>query len=173
MTGQILNELQVASFHPGKQPSIDAMLNDIALEFNEPIFSASYKKMSELYLLPGRHYWVATVGLEVAGTIGLLVFTHGLAVLKNMFVAKRFRGRVSGVASHLLQTAITRAAILEIKAIYLGTMTQFAAAQKFYEKNGFTRIKEEELPAEYPGNAMDTVFYMIKIPLQDVHTEDI
>ncbi len=151
--------LPFASHH---QPGIDVLLDRIRLEFEQNIFSPAYKKISELYDLPDRHYWVAVADYKIAGTTGIVVFENRFSVLKSMFVDKAYRGELQ-IAQRLLDTAIHRSKSLNCTDVYLGTMDQFKAAQRFYEKNGFTRIKEKDLPAEYPGNMMDTVFYRLKI----------
>ena len=38
-------------------------------------------------------------------------------------------------------------------------MTQFKAAQKFYEKNNFTKIPQTVLPIDFTINPVDTIFY--------------
>lgn len=155
--------IEILPFEPHHQPDIDILLASIAWEFEENIFSPSYKKIAELHGLPGRYYWVATTDSRVAGTVGVIVAADGYCVLKAMFVEKVFRGTLYEIAARLLQTAINRSLELKCTEMYLGTMQQFKAAQKFYEKNGFEHINEGELPAGYPGNNMDTVFYRRKI----------
>jgi N-acetylglutamate synthase-like GNAT family acetyltransferase len=59
----------------------------------------------------------------------------------------------------LLQTAIVKATTAKCSHLYLGTMDRFTAAQRFYEKNGFENIPGESLPAGFPANSVDTVFY--------------
>ncbi len=46
-----------------------------------------------------------------------------------------------------------------MSCIYLGTMSQFKAAHKFYEKNGFKKIIISNLPLSFITNPIDDVFY--------------
>jgi N-acetylglutamate synthase-like GNAT family acetyltransferase len=43
--------------------------------------------------------------------------------------------------------------------LYLGTVDKLQAAHKFYEKQGFARITQKQLPAEFEGSPVDTVFF--------------
>jgi N-acetylglutamate synthase-like GNAT family acetyltransferase len=85
-------------------------------------------------------YWLALKENEVIGTVGLLFIQPQNAILKSMMVRKDFRGRMHGLSRLLLQKAMDCCLEKEIEEIYLGTMAQFKAAQKFYQKNGFKRI---------------------------------
>jgi GNAT superfamily N-acetyltransferase len=76
-----------------------------------------------------------------------------------MFLQRDFRSTGEGIATQLLQKAIQWAVGENCSYVYSGTMSQFRAAQRFYGKQGFERIEEKELPVDYPGNNMDTVFY--------------
>jgi ribosomal protein S18 acetylase RimI-like enzyme len=74
-----------------------------------------------------------------------------------MFVNEAFRGQ--GIAKRLLDIVIKWAFDHEIEDIYLGTMTQFIAAQKFYEKHGFMKILKSDLPRNFSINPVDAAFY--------------
>jgi RimJ/RimL family protein N-acetyltransferase len=72
-----------------------------------------------------------------------------------MFLHKNYRGQ--GIASSLLQTIIHWCVDNNVNAIYLGTMTQFERAQKFYENNHFERIDVGYLPSDFPVNPIDSI----------------
>jgi GNAT superfamily N-acetyltransferase len=74
-----------------------------------------------------------------------------------MFLNKKVRGQ--GIAELLLEKVINWAIENRLKTIFLGTMTQFKAAQRFYEKHGFDRISLENLPNDFPLNPVDSIFY--------------
>ena len=74
-----------------------------------------------------------------------------------MFLDAQVRGK--GLAEQLLNTATAWAIQHGALRMYLGTMIQFKAAQRFYEKLGFDKIEEEQLPADFPANPVDKVFY--------------
>jgi GNAT superfamily N-acetyltransferase len=78
-----------------------------------------------------------------------------------MFLAYEFRGK--GVAKLLLKTLLDWATENKIKTVYLGTMSQFKAAQKFYVNNGVTKIDQTDLPFDFPLNPVDAVFYKMTL----------
>ncbi|MNP85928.1 Acetyltransferase (GNAT) family protein [compost metagenome] len=47
--------------------------------------------------------------------------------------------------------------------IYLGTTEKFLAAHRFYEKHGFERIEQQDLPASFPLMVVDTRFYLLTL----------
>lgn len=157
MKNLIIEIVPVETFH---QPGIDLLYKKIEQEFSEPVFSSLPQSLIELSQPANRFYWVAVVKEKVIGTAGIIILSNKSAVLKSMFLAKEFRGNTKGVANMLLQTAINRAKEQGCNTIYLGTMEQFKAAQRFYEKNDFRQIAQEELPADFPSNTFDTIFYL-------------
>lgn len=155
--------LTITDYHTGHQEGVDAMLLDIAGEYAEEIFSPAYKKISEVCHLTDRRYWTALADGQVAGTAGMIIAGGGYGVLKAMFVHKDYRGSERQTAQRLLQTAEDWAREQGCKAVWLGTMAQFVAAQRFYEKNGYVRMGAAALPEGFPMNDVDTVFLMKEI----------
>lgn len=153
--------IKIIPFEKEHQSDIDAMMADIAQEFAAPVFSAQSKRIAEVYELPQNKFWVATNNVKVAGTIGLTKLANGNVALKSMFVDKMFRGQ--NVSKLLLDTLTGWAIQHDYSRIYLGTMEQFIAGQRFYEKNGFSKHKQEELPADFVVNPLDTIFYTRRI----------
>jgi GNAT superfamily N-acetyltransferase len=76
-----------------------------------------------------------------------------------MFVKKEFRGKDYGIAELLLYKVIDWSNSENIAHIYLGTMNQFKAAHKFYEKHGFEKIGPSNLPSSFIKNPIDDIFY--------------
>ena len=141
------------------QESIDEMLVSIENEFEYSIRNSSKKKKVNVL----DKYWLALRGKEVVGTVGLIFISSQNAILKSMMVREEFRGRRYGLSLLLLQKAMNCCKEKEVKTIYLGTMTQFKAAQKFYQKNGFKEISEKKLPNNFLGNPLDSLFSYKKI----------
>jgi ribosomal protein S18 acetylase RimI-like enzyme len=67
------------------------------------------------------------------------------------------------VGARLLATAIEWSARRGLKRILLGTVDQFQAAQRFYEKHGFSVIPKSELPDHFPRMRLDTRFYQLEL----------
>jgi N-acetylglutamate synthase-like GNAT family acetyltransferase len=108
-------------------------------------------------------FWLALDGRQVVGTIGLRDIGGRQGALRKMFVKATHRGQEHLVAvrllAHLVEVA-RRGGILEV---FLGTTERFLAAHRFYEKNGFDRVADSELPATFPRMALDTRFYRLEV----------
>ncbi|HET6989748.1 MAG TPA: GNAT family N-acetyltransferase, partial [Bacteroidia bacterium] len=146
---------------PEFQPAINEMMMRIQQEFAEKITSRHSTVIPEVYQLPDQKYWVAFHEKTVIGTIGIVLHAGHSAVVKRMMVDPGYRGNRFPTAKSLLETCFNWARQHSVQTIYLGTMTQFVAAQKFYVKNGFVEIRKEELPSDYNPNPMDTLFYKL------------
>jgi N-acetylglutamate synthase-like GNAT family acetyltransferase len=133
------------------------MMSEIAMEFEEEIFS---KATEESIIIPDK-YWVAMSNGKVIGTVGILIIKNNTGILKNMMLKKTFRGKKNGISKLLLQTVTNWCEENKILKIYLGTMSQFKAAQIFYEENGFERILKSELPKDFLNNPLDKVFFQL------------
>lgn len=151
--------IKIRTYSSNNQKDIDKMLSEIANEFDIPISNQSASTTAKLI----DEYWVALNDNEVIGTIGILKIENRNAILKRMFVKKTFRGRELGVSSLLMQRAFDWCKDENINYIYLGTMDQFKAAHKFYEKKGFQKISKNTLPADFINNPVDDVFYKINL----------
>jgi N-acetylglutamate synthase-like GNAT family acetyltransferase len=141
---------------------VDVILPIQQSEFSIPI---TLEAQPDLLDIPGYYQkgsgnlWVALDGSEVVGTIALLDIGNDQGALRKMFVKKRFRGSMRGVAPRLLRVLLDWCRLKEVREIYLGTTAKFLAAHRFYEKNGFSEIKQSELPAAFPVMTVDTKFY--------------
>ncbi len=151
-------KVKIVPFHSSHQPGVAAMRAAIATEYPLPFFHSSSPGMEALSQLPGHKYWVALADDTVVGTVGVIV-NGNVAILKSLFVAKEYRGAQAGVALELLNIAIEEATNAGCHNIYLGTMEQFLAAQRFYEKYGFERIGIKDVPNVFPQNDFDVLFF--------------
>lgn len=151
----------IAPFEIRHQSKIDELMNEIQKEFEIPFRSPERVPVFE-YVLSGHQFWVALQDDQLIGTIGLTCFDSDTGIIRNMFVAKEFRGKQPGVAKGLLDTALDKAKGLNYKQVYLGTMEQFKAAQKFYSKNNFVLIPSTDLPPNMTFNPVDDLFYIVK-----------
>jgi len=131
----------------------------IVPEYPQAFFHPSSPKMEVLYQLTGHQYWVALADCKVVGTVGVILAGE-YALLKSLFLAKEYRGSRLGVASRLTQIATKTAIAAGCRKMFLGTMAQFEAAQRFYEKEGYQRVSIDDLPPAFPHNDFDVVFFM-------------
>lgn len=148
---------KIIPFETRYQEAICIMMDRIQDEFEIPFRSRNGKQISDI-VDSENLFWVAVNGEHVLGTIGLSRIDNKHAFLRHLFVVKEARGK-QGVARALLDTALNKAAHLGYESLYLGTMEQFKAAQRFYDKNGFVRIPREALPEQMPVSPVDTIFY--------------
>ena len=149
----------IVVYKKSHQNEIDAMMQEIAVEFEEQILPKTTKETPNV---PDA-YWVAIHNKKVIGTVGVLVVENQFGVLKKMMLKKEFRGKEFGVSKNMLAKVIRWSEEKGILKLYLGTMSQFKAAQSFYIKNGFLPIKESELPYNFPKNPFDTVFFVLTV----------
>ncbi len=152
-------KFQIIPFMASMQSSIDELMQSISDEFEETIYGPDSKTLTELAAIPRRTYWVAMDGERLAGTVGIALINDNNAVLKGMMLHKDYRGKEYGLSSLMLHRAELEAVKLGAGIMFLGTMTQMQGAQRFYEKNGYRLIKEQDLPADFPANPVDKVFY--------------
>ena len=78
-----------------------------------------------------------------------------------MFVAKNYRGKPLNIAQNLVNAAKSWCLLHNITDIFLGTVSSYHAAHRFYEKNGFNRIESKSLPTMFPIMEVDTYFYWL------------
>ncbi|WP_020538049.1 GNAT family N-acetyltransferase [Lewinella cohaerens] len=147
--------IKVVPFEEDMQEEIDSLVKEIGNEYKEPIFSSAAVAKKRI----ADKYWVATHNSKVIGTVAIIVLENRSGVLKMMFVSKAYRGKHYGVSQLLFQTARNWCREEKITSIFLGTMNQFKAAHRFYEKNNFTRIERANLPLDFPYNPLDDIFY--------------
>lgn len=131
-------------------------------EFEIPITleeQSDLKDIRGFYQKDHGNFWIALAGGKVVGTVALLDIGNRRAALRKMFVVAAYRGSEHGVAKKLLDTLIAWCRSKGIRELYLGTTARFLAAHRFYEKNGFTEIAREALPASFLLMSVDTKFY--------------
>ena len=145
-----------------REEIIELVLSIQRGEFNVPITADDQPDLKDIpafYQKGKGNFWVALHENMVVGTIGLLDIGNGESALRKMFVQKDFRGNRYGTASQLLQTLLQWTEKEKINIIYLGTRSEFYAAHRFYEKNGFDEIAKSVLPKYFPLMPLDDKFY--------------
>jgi N-acetylglutamate synthase-like GNAT family acetyltransferase len=155
--------METRPFDPIHAEAVPALILPIQQqEFGIPITldaQPDLKDIPAFYQRGKGNFWVALDRGEVVGTIALLDIGNGQGALRKMFVAAAHRGPEQGVARELLETLVAWSRDRGVREVILGTTDMFAAAHRFYEKNGFGRIEPADLPAAFPVMAVDTRFY--------------
>jgi N-acetylglutamate synthase-like GNAT family acetyltransferase len=145
---------------------LDLILSIQRNEFGVNITAKDQPDLSDadLFYQTGKgNFWLAELDGQTVGTIALKQFDDQSLALRKMFVHQAYRGKEKGTAQQLLDKAVTWSRQQKIQRIYLGTTDSFKAAHRFYEKNGFDLISEEELPDGFPKMLVDTRFYYLKL----------
>lgn len=117
----------------------------------------------EKYLGNGGNFWVAKEQGKVAGSIGLMMYSSGLAILKKFFVYEPYRGKPHHLGRQLYETLLSFAKENGVKKIILDTPRNTDRAHQFYEKAGFHKISKDQLPVDYDYPYEDSDFFSIMI----------
>ncbi|KTD32094.1 IAA acetyltransferase/MarR transcriptional regulatory protein [Legionella moravica] len=131
-------------------------------EFNIPVTAdiniSILKAEDNYYFNNSCNFWYAVDAQgTIIGSIGLKKINNEQGELKKFFLTPEYRGL--GIASLLLRTLIKNSLKHGFKELFLGTVEQLQAAQKFYERHGFQAIKKESLPGQFVVCPVDTLFY--------------
>ena len=95
-------------------------------------------RFSEIYNSEGNRYWVAEDETgAIVGGVGIGYLAEGLCELQKMYCLPQARG--TGLAHELMERALDYAGKYYDRC-YLETLDNMVAAQKFYEKHGFSRV---------------------------------
>lgn len=109
-------------------------------------------------------FWIAVNDDdEVIGSIGLIDIGNSQAALRKMFVKYPYRGKVLSIAQRLLDCLIEHCNNQRIRHVFLGTISLYRAAHRFYEKNNFVEVDKSQLPPNFPVMTVDTKFYSLDI----------
>lgn len=136
-------------------------IQEFSLPITDDINMSILKAEDDYYFNRSYNFWYAVDAAgTIIGSIGLKKINQHDAEIKKFFVSKPYRGKT--VARKLFATLVKAAVKHNFKYLYLGTVDSLHAAQRFYEKNGFTRIVSSGLPSDFIKCELDTVFYKVK-----------
>ncbi len=132
--------------------------NEFCIPITEETNACILKAEEEYHYNKSYNFWYAVNGEgEILGSIGLKLVNNTCGQIKKFFVIEKYRGK--GVAEKLMQTLSKAASKHEFNVLYLGTIDVLKAAQKFYIKNGFTKINKNELSSDFQTNPLDNCFF--------------
>lgn len=122
--------------------AVEAVIRSCLMEFGANHEGTAWAepdlgRFSEIYCTPGNRYWVAEdeTGKIVGGT-GIGRLTDAVCELQKMYCLPQARS--TGLAGQLMELALDYARQFYTQC-YLETLDNMTAAQRFYEKHGFTR----------------------------------
>lgn len=140
--------------------SVELIIRNCLIEFNGNREGTAWEdpdlcRFSEIYNTDDKKYWVAESD-KIVGGVGIapLSGADGVCELQKMYCIPEVRG--TGVSHKLIEVALDHAKKY-FDRCYLETFGNMTAAQKFYEKYGFTRI---EKPLGNTGHYACDVLYI-------------
>ncbi len=148
--------------HEYQSQVIDLIVSIQAKEFAVSITAddqPDLKDINNYYQQNAGNFWIALEGDNVVGTIALADIGNQQGALRKMFVKQDYRGKPLLIGQQLIDTLLKSAKQNNLSDIFLGTVPSYHAAHRFYEKNGFERIKTEDLPINFQIMEVDKYFY--------------
>lgn len=115
------------------------------------------------YFTSGGCFWVAKVEGRVVGCIGLMNLGGGLGVLKKFFVREAYRGKPNYLGRRLYGELLRFAREHQFMELILDTPKNTERAHRFYDKAGFVKIDEGELPVQYDHPYEDCDFFRLSL----------
>lgn len=119
--------------------------------------------IEESYIKTGGNFWIATVNDRLIGSIGIMPYSKEIAVLKKFFVYEDYQGEPFHLGQKLYSFLLSFAKDKGFKTIMLDTPRNTVRAHKFYEKAGFKKVGENELPLTFSHPYKDCDFFLLKL----------
>lgn len=142
-----MDTIQIIEFQPEYEQPVKDLIHlvlrslGITNKYPEINRDTDLDYILEKYKDRGR-FWLAIRGKELVGTVAIEEKDHNIAKLKRMFVLPEFQG--SGIGQKLFDTALNFAKNNGYKTLRLNTDKIMNRAHRFYEKNGFRKIGEDD-----------------------------
>lgn len=139
----------IREIEPRDNAAVESIIRSCLLEFGGKREGTAWwdpdlGRFSEIYNAEDRKYWVAESGEisgKIIGGVGIAPLDGAdnsqICELQKMYCLPEARG--TGVAGELIKIALEQAARFYDQC-YLETFGNMTAAQRFYEKHGFSRI---------------------------------
>lgn len=115
------------------------------------------------YIDKGGNFWIAKDGEKLIGSIGIMPYSPESAVLKKFFVYEPYQGEPYHIGRRLYHTLLAFAKERAFKTILLDTPRNTKRAHQFYEKAGFQRINEEDMPIRFSHPYRDCDFFLLEL----------
>lgn len=115
------------------------------------------------YIDRGGNFWIAKDDEKLVGSIGIMPYSTEIAILKKFFVYENYQGKPYHIGRKLYNELLTFAKKRAYKEILLDTPHNTERAHKFYEKAGFQKVNEEDLPIQFSHPYKDCDFFLLKL----------
>lgn len=146
------NNYIIRSIQPKDNSHIESVIRTCLIEFGGNREGTAWcdpdlGRFSEIYDKPGHAYWVVEDEQgNIVGGSGIGSLTEEVCELQKMYLLPQARG--TGVAQQLMRLCLEFAAKY-YKKCYLETFGNMLAANRFYQKNGFTKLSAPYLQTEH------------------------
>lgn len=115
------------------------------------------------YFSNGGYFWIAIESKKLVGTIGLINCGNGIGILKKFFVNEQYRGKPYNLGRKLFAELLNFAHEHKFKELVLDTPKNTERAHKFYDKAGFKKVSQKDLPIKYDPPYKDSDFFQLKL----------
>lgn len=115
------------------------------------------------YINKGGNFWIAKDDDKLIGSIGIMPYNTEIAVLKKFFVDDSYQGEPYHIGRTLYSELLAFAKKKAYKTILLDTPHNTVRAHKFYEKAGFKKIQEKDLPIQFSHPYQDCDFFLLEL----------
>lgn len=146
-------EFLIREIEKDDDKEIEKIIRDCLVEFEANHDGTAWtdpnlSRFSEIYNSDKDKYWIAQDSNgKIVGGVGIgNLGVDGVCELQKMYCISKVRG--TGIAQKLIDTALEYAKNYYNKC-YLETLDNMVQAQRFYEKNGFVRIKKPLVVTEH------------------------
>ncbi len=119
--------------------------------------------IKDSYIAMGGNFRIARDNNKLIGSIGLMPCGDEIGVLKKFFVNESYQGEPYNIGRKLCARLLSFAMEKKYKTIMLDTPYNTVRAHKFYEKAGFKRIEEKELPVTCSHPYRDCDFFLLNL----------
>lgn len=119
--------------------------------------------IKESYMNAGGDFWIAVDNDKLIGSIGIMPYSNEIAVLKKFFVYEEYQGEPFHLGRKLYASLLSFAKDKGFTTILLDTPHNTVRAHKFYEKAGFKKVDESELPLKFSHPYKDCDFFLLNL----------
>lgn len=115
------------------------------------------------YIETGGYFWVAKDNGEAVGSIGLMPYDREIAFLKKFFVYEAYQGEPLHLGRQLFSKLLHFANEKGFRKIYLDTPKNTTRAHHFYEKAGFVKVNECDIPGSFSHPYQENDFFLLNL----------
>lgn len=121
------------------------------------------RTITDSYIRAGGDFWIATEDGRLIGSIGIMPCGSEIAILKKFFVYEKYQGEPVHLGQKLYARLLQFAKEKGFKTILLDTPANAVRAHRFYEKAGFQKVEENELPISFSHPYQDCDFFLLNL----------